>query len=97
MTLQRVNSPNFSNSLLSQSSSTFHEREPTKRFLLFSPSPDSSFLAFLATGEAGPSALRFLDSSLALGFSSSLSLSEVSSESESESLTEESDSEAYTY
>jgi hypothetical protein len=84
MTVHLVISPKDSNSDLSQSSSTFHEREPINRFLLFSSAPDSSFFAFFATGEASTSALRFLSS---LGFASSSE--EDSSESESESESED--------
>lgn len=91
MTVQRVISPKDSNSDLSQSSSTFHEREPTKRFLLFSSATKSSFLVFLATGEASASALRFLDSSTGLASSSD----SESEESESESEESESESEDF--
>lgn len=86
-TVQRVSSPNDSNSDLSQSSSTFHDSEPTNKLLLFSPAPLASFLAFFGAGDAGTSALRFLSS---LGFSASDSESDVS---ESDSESEDSESE----
>lgn len=81
--------PKDSNSPRSQSSSMFHEREPTKRFLEFSSAAAAagfSVLAFLTVGSASVSALRFLES--AAGSESSESLSESLSESESESLSE---------
>lgn len=80
------NSPKLSNSLVNQSSSTFHERLPTKRFLTPLPAPldCSSFFTFFAAGVASVSALRFLG-----GASSSLPSEESESESaESASTTE---------
>lgn len=53
-------SPKDSNSLLSQSSSMFHDREPMKRFFGFSSS--TTVLAFFAEGTVSVSALRFLES-----------------------------------
>lgn len=73
---------NSSNSLESQSSSTFHERPPTKRTLLGSPKVPSA-LTFLEAAAGASSALRFL-----LGSSTFLT-----SSSESESESDESESE----
>lgn len=74
-------SPKDSNSLLSQSSSIFHDKEPTKRFFGFSSSAAGfSTLAFFAEGTDSVSALRFLESDA--------SDSEPDSESESESESE---------
>lgn len=74
-------SPKDSNSLLSQSSSTFHDKEPTKRFFGFSSSAAGfSTLAFFAEGTDSVSALRFFESDA----SDSEPDSEPDSESESE-------------
>ena len=82
MTRTPDSSPKDSNSLVSQSSSTFHDRLPTKRFRLEASSPVVSILAFFATGSASVSALRFLGASSS---SSSLSSSdEPSSDPDSE-------------
>lgn len=75
-------SPKDSNSLLSQSSSIFHDKEPMKRFFGFSSPPAGfSVLAFLVEeGVVGSgSALRFLESD------ASDPESDPDSESESES------------
>ena len=69
-------SPNDSNSLVSQSSSTFQERLPTNRFFLEASSPTASVLGFFAIGTASASALRFLGAGVS---SSALSSSEESS------------------
>lgn len=77
-----------SNSRLSQSSSTFQERPPTKRVLEGAEnSPSAVTLTFLVGAEASASALRFLlgSSVLVAGFSSSDSDSSESSSSSSES------------
>lgn len=77
MILTLDNSPKRSNSLVSQSSSTFHDSWPTKRFF----GPVSSSLAvvldFLAAGTTVVSALRFFDATA--------SSSDDSSESEADS------------
>lgn len=91
--------PKPSNSLLSQSSSTFHDKEPTKRFFGF-PSPlvvaGFSVLAFLTEGAGSASALRFLESD-SPDSESEESEPDEESESESESESEESDEAAFLF
>lgn len=77
MTLTLDSSPKRSNSLVSQSSSTFHDSWPTKRFFGPLSSPLGAVFDFLAAGTTLVSALRFLDATA--------SSSDVSSESEAES------------
>lgn len=60
MILTLDNSPKRSNSLVSQSSSTFHDSWPTKRFFGPVSSSPASVLNFLAAGTTLVSALRFL-------------------------------------
>lgn len=72
-----VSSPKFSNSDRSHSSSTFHDRLPTKRF---PPSADSTLDFLGAASSSSSSALRFL----LTGFSASVLSSDSSSESESD-------------
>lgn len=85
ITLTPASSPNFSNSLVSQSSSTFHDKFPTKRLPDAGAAPAPSVFDFFAAGTASASALRFFGAASTLAWRSSSDSSESSESSESSS------------
>lgn len=88
MILTPDSSPNFSNSLVSQSSSTFHDKFPTKRLPEAGAAPASPVLDFFAAGSASASALRFFGAASTLASLSSAESPESSESASDPSLSE---------